>query len=237
MNRILIFDVWADYAHFKKPYTTTSPLTYSIIPRTSITGIIGAICGIKKDENNERFNTANAHIALGILNPIKKASISENLIDTKNARKMARISPRGGRTQIKIEFLKEPKFRIYIEIFDDRDYMALKNYLSNHESVYTVSLGLSENIANFRFAGEFGYEERQGDTEIDSVINMDEVEKESVTFEMGKEYFSDTLPIEMDKDRVVQKYSEILFERNGKKIALGASNYIAVENGENLVWY
>ena len=53
MSKIIIFDIWGDYAHFKKPYTTTSPLTYSIPSRTALTGIIGAIMGIRKDKNNE----------------------------------------------------------------------------------------------------------------------------------------------------------------------------------------
>ena len=51
MKKVLVFDIWSEYGHFKKPYTTTSPLTFSIPSRTALTGIIGAILGIEKGMN------------------------------------------------------------------------------------------------------------------------------------------------------------------------------------------
>lgn len=50
MNSILVFDLWGDLGHFKKPYTTTSPLSYAFPPRPTVAGIISAIVGLKKEE-------------------------------------------------------------------------------------------------------------------------------------------------------------------------------------------
>ena len=81
MSKVIVFDIWGNYAHFRKPYTTTSPLTYSIPSRTVLTGIIGAIMGIEKGKNNEILNYSNCNLSLKILNPIKKVLINQNLIN------------------------------------------------------------------------------------------------------------------------------------------------------------
>ena len=112
MSKIIIFDIWGDYAHFKKPYTTTSPLTYSIPSRTALTGIIGAIMGIRKDKNNEDLNYSKCNLSIRIMNPIKKTIINQNLINTKTAEKMSRMKSKGGRTQIRIENLKDVKYNL-----------------------------------------------------------------------------------------------------------------------------
>ena len=54
----------------------------------------------------------------------------------------------------------------------------------------------------------------------------------STEFEDGKEYFSETLPNEMNESRVVTDYSEILFERNGKGIKAKARDLWEVENDD-----
>ena len=46
-----------------------------------------------------------------------------------------------------------------------------------------------------------------------------------------KEYFSEVMPGEMGEAREVTDYSEILFERNGKKIKAKAKELWEVENG------
>lgn len=52
MDKMLVFDVWGDYAHFRRFYTTTSPLSFPIPPRTALCGLIGAIIGLEKEGND-----------------------------------------------------------------------------------------------------------------------------------------------------------------------------------------
>lgn len=236
MSKLLIFDIWGEYAHFRKPYTTTSPLTYSIPSRTALTGIIGAIIGIEKEKNNVELNYEHCNLSLKLINPVKKVLINQNLIKTNTALMMSRIKQKGGRTQIRFETLKDVKYRIYIEIFDSIKYDILKEKLVNHKPFYSICFGITEHIANSQFIGEFGYTEEKGSTEIDSVINLEKIKKEHLSFEDGKEYFADTYPLEMKEDREVCKYGEILIERTGKRINIKNSNYIKVNNGENIIW-
>ena len=52
--KCLVFDIKGDYGHFKKYYTTSSPLTFSI-PRTTVSGMIGALIGLDKEEYLKYF--------------------------------------------------------------------------------------------------------------------------------------------------------------------------------------
>ncbi len=228
-ERVIVFDVWGDYAHFRKNYSTSSPLTYSFPPRTALSGLIGAVVGLDKAEYFRHFFKVDANIGCKILAPVKKVRIGENLIDTKSAVKMHLIK---NRTQIRFEFVKDPKYRIYFSHSDEQLYKKLKDMLTSHQSVYTPCLGLSQLICSYQFIGEFGLkisgEEVQ---EIDSVVPG----KCLLTpeFEEGKEYFSEVMPGEMGEAREVTDYSEILFERNGRSIRAKAKELWEVENGEH----
>lgn len=236
MPKLLIFDIWGDYAHFRKPYTTTSPLTYSIPSRTSITGIVGAILGIDKNKNNIELNYENCNISLKILKPIKKVLINQNLINTKDAKLMSRMKPKGGRTQIRFETLKDVEYRIYIELFEKEKNIKLKEKLIEHNSFYSICFGITEHIANFKFVGESEYVEKEGNAEIDSVINMENIKNINIKFEEGKEYFADTYALEMKEDREVTKYGEILLERTGNKIKAENIKYLELATGERILW-
>ena len=50
-TNVLIFDVWAPFGYFRKPYTTNTALTYSFIPRSAIEGLVAAILGIDRKES------------------------------------------------------------------------------------------------------------------------------------------------------------------------------------------
>jgi len=229
-ERVIVFDVWGDYAHLRKNYSTTSPLTYSFPPRTALSGLIGAISGLDKTEYFRQFFRNCADIGCKILVPIKKVRIGENLIDTKSAVKMHLIK---NRSQIRFEFVKDPKYRVYFSHSDEQFYKKIIELLSNHQSVYTPCLGLSQLVCNFQFVGEFGMKKSGEDAQnIDSVIpGKCIIEPE---FEEGKEYFSEVMPCEMGEAREVTDYQEILFERNGKCIKAKANELWELDNGERI---
>ncbi len=144
--RIIKFDIWGDYGHFKKFYTTSSPLTFSIPPITAIYGIIGAILGYNKYEYMDILTNKGIKVAVGIKEPIKKIRMGLNWIETKRAGQFFNAIRQ--RTQIKVEFLKNPIYTLWItgngELLDE-----LWSFISNHKSFYTPYLGISECIANF----------------------------------------------------------------------------------------
>jgi len=223
MEQVLVFDVWGDYAHFRKYYTTSSPLTFSIPPRTAVCGLIAGIIGLDKQEYLKYFTKNRADIAVRILNPVKKVRIAENLIDTKNAPMMGRIK---NRTQIRFEFLKDPAYRIYFRHTDTEVYNSARDFLQEGKCVYTPCLGLSEHLASFKFLeeAEFSLQEGDGFVRIDSVVPMPDDSKIELKLEEG-EYFQETLPVEMEEDRTVREYCKTVFERNGKPLSVKVESY------------
>lgn len=234
MNKVIVFEVWGDYAHFRKIYTTTSPLSYPIPPRTALTGLIAAIAGIDKQNYISFFSKDKANIALKIVSPIKKVRITENLIDTKRALNMHIIKTR---TQIRFEFIKDPKYRIYFYHSDNNIYEREKKLIKAHQCIYTPYLGLSELLCNFAFIDEFeitAYNDMDKFIDIDSVVPIPYIKE--ANFDKPGEYFSITMPNEMQKDRIVTKYEEVLFERRGGKVNAKVNKIWELENGEQILF-
>ncbi|MBS7631714.1 type I-B CRISPR-associated protein Cas5 [Candidatus Bathyarchaeota archaeon] len=232
--RVLVFDVWGDYGHFRKFYTTTSPLTFSIPPRTALCGLIGAILGLGKDEYIERLSKKEAKISVRPVNEVRKIRFAENLIDTKKAgRHMNEIS---ARTQIRFEFLKDPRFRVYFSHRSSSIMDQLRELVSDHRCVYTPCLGLSEHIAEFGYLGEFEGEEEilNENVYIHSVIPESDIIK--LEFEEDREYISELMPVEMDSNRIVKEYSNILFERKANPIRAKVKGFTKLKGFENVVF-
>ncbi|MEM0492535.1 MAG: type I-B CRISPR-associated protein Cas5b [Candidatus Thermoplasmatota archaeon] len=241
--KVLVFDVWGDYAHFKKRYTTTSPLTHSIPPRTTVAGLISAIVGLSRETYQEFFTKNKSTIALQILNPIKKTRITLSLISTKSEHL---ISPQmmnyfKQHTLINFEFLKNPKYRVYFSHNDVSFYHRVKKFLNEHKSVYTPSLGLSELICNFRYIGEYNAKQSTPTDYvfIHSVIPIKSSSSGKIIAkihpEEKKKYSLETLPSIMKTYREVEEYLEVLLEEEGRPIEAFPETYLEIEDGTKVI--
>jgi CRISPR-associated protein Cas5h len=152
--KLLSFDIWGEFAVFRRPYSTTSPLTYPFPTRTAVAGFISAILGLDRNSYYDEFNKDNSGIGIQLLSPIRRTHIGQNLIATNKGYYLWDINE-NPRTQILFEVLKDPKFRIFAWLKNENLYNSLKNRLINHLCVYTPYLGLAPMIANFRFHDEF----------------------------------------------------------------------------------
>lgn len=228
--KCLVFDIKGEYGHFRKFYTTSSPLTFSIPPRTTVSGIIGALIGLNKEEYLKYFSKEQAKIAIQIKSPINKTRVSYNLINTKNAKMYSKIKDR---TQVSFELLKNPSFRIYFSHEDENLYNKVKSFLVEGKNYYTLSMGLSEFIAEYEYIDEIDIKaiNQNEFVEIDTVINFNE--EIEIEFENGKEYFKDTLQNEMNIERVVTEYIKVIFERQGLPIKCKTNYYLG--NGEEKI--
>ncbi|MDK2821810.1 MAG: CRISPR-associated protein Cas5h [Clostridia bacterium] len=232
--KVLIWDIWGDYGHFRKYFTTSSPLTFSFPPRPTISGMIGALIGLPKEEYSEYFTKDQAYIGVRILKPVKKTRLGINYINTKEAIDMSKIKTR---SRVKVELLKEPKYRIYLHHKDSGIYKKVKEFLSCGKNYYTLSLGLSELIANYSFIGEEDVKEIGQDTEftpVHSVLPL--FEELEIKFEGDKEYLKDTVPNVQNAERNVVEYIKVIFEKNGHPIICKPQNYLETKAGERFVF-
>ena len=249
-KEILIFDIGSEYGHFRKYNTTTSPLTYSIPARTALAGILGAILGMEREVADgvypdgaipvqEFFSKKNADIAIQILNPVKKENVAFNLINTKTS---FYDLTKAGRTQIEFELLKEPKYRIYFAMDNNPDVLdELTGRIKQKRHHFSPYLGLAQFTATIDFVTNTKGEKKQNENgewvEIITAVNLSKIEEEKpVEFDYTAMYSANNMPIEMNRNREVQEYSEILIEKNGNSVKAKASEYFYVEHFGNIMF-
>lgn len=244
-NQVYVFDIWGEYGHFRKFNTTTSPLTYGIPTRTALIGIIGAILGIERESNigkyavgqtplAEIFAFDKVNIAVQVLNPVNKVMMAFNLLNTKTS--FFNIE---NRTQIEFELLKNPKYRIFIDCKDEKITKELAGRIENKEIHFTVSLGLSQFIANIQAIGFFDAQPLKNSEYVSviSALKMSLLDKKNpIKAEKEFRYLSDTLPVWMTSDRLVKEYAEVLIEGNAKPILAKSEHFINVEFCGNILF-
>ncbi|OYD06228.1 type I-B CRISPR-associated protein Cas5b [Paludifilum halophilum] len=221
--RTLIFDLWGEWGHFRKYYSTSSPLTFSVIPPTAVFGVVGAILGLEKegDQYLKILRQADTLVGVGLRKPVKKSTLGLNLINTKGNVWVPKRRKEGARTQIRTEFLREPGFRLFVSMKDPDLYGELVERVQGHRPFYTLSLGLSELLANFVYVGEadvFKGSAAGEPVEMDSIIPMGLIRQKGIPFTEGKRYKKERMPLAIDDNRVVTSYAECLFETQGSGI-------------------
>ena len=222
--KLLAFDIWGDYAYFRRGYTSTSTITFPFPSRTTISGLIAGILGLEKDSYHDIFNEENSKLGLRIINPIKKININLNYINTKEGFLLSDIKS-NPRVRVQTEFLKDVKYRIYVSLNDNNLMEELYSNLNEHKSIFTPCLGISECIADFSLV----YEEL---FDLNS-INEDNVDINSVVLkstgdllvEPGKKYGIVKSPGFMNSERIVSKFLEYYYEENGNPIKIKNCDY------------
>lgn len=261
IDKLLVFDMWGDYGHFRRGYTTTSALTYPFPPKSTLIGTIGGILGLPNEKENNNYykllKTENIKLSLRILNPIKKIIIKENLVNTKKEDnplyfKYGLISRSKGRSQIPLEFIKAPSYRIYVWI-NNKYLERLKEFLEEHKSFYTPYFGITECIANFRLVKFFEKNEiveiksKNGVYEIDSVIPIPAVEGK-IIIERNIPYGVIKTPLFINEKRETEDYCEFVYNEIGnptdnrmplkaEKISIDYASLTVSVGGENVILF
>jgi len=141
--KVLVFDVSAPFALFRRPYTTTSSYTLPFPPRTTVLGLVGCILGYSTPS---RLN--DARVAVQIKSSLRFLRTGTNFIETKKDSKSSK------RIRISLQLLKSPAYRIFFN-WDDDDFERLKNLLRNRETIFTPYLGTANFIAKLDYVGEY----------------------------------------------------------------------------------
>ena len=66
-EKLIAFDIWGDYAYFRRGYTTTSTVSFPFPSRTTIAGLISSILGFKRDSYYDIFEENNSKIGIKLL--------------------------------------------------------------------------------------------------------------------------------------------------------------------------
>jgi CRISPR-associated protein Cas5h len=208
MNKCLVFTIKSRYGRFRKPYTTTSALTYTIIHPLAVKGILGAVIGI--DKNELYHYTQDFKIAIQVLSKVKKDMQSFNLLNMKKSYKFFRFPSN-------IEFLREPNYRIFVVATEEK-LNTLEETFESGDFVFTPYLGASEHIAKITYEGVYKTEKLKRDIYyVDTAIPEDNIE---LKLREKDEYVIniDNIPIKNNVKREYSQYKKVIFPSEGKKL-------------------
>ncbi|MFH1287097.1 MAG: type I-B CRISPR-associated protein Cas5b [bacterium] len=186
---IIVFRYSGKYAHFRRPYTNVSSLSYPFPPRPTIAGLLGAILGVPKDLVADTFSEQKLKVAISIENQIKTITHVTNFrqdgiggIDYVIKRPKKGWKPKEPKnvpaynkvTQIPMELLVSPSYLVYVHINTDM-FENLLSRLKTERFVYTPCLGLSEFLAKIEYiTDDKAVALNAGEYKVNSVIPKDD---------------------------------------------------------------
>jgi CRISPR-associated protein Cas5h len=210
----LIFEVRGEWAHFRRYYTTTSPLTFPAPPRTTVIGILGAILGIDKNQNPKHFTPSKCHLAVTILNPIQTFRLKENW-------RQGASGPEAFATaRVPVELVRNPRYRIFVQHSDSELLDRLRSCVEKAESYFTPCLGITECLAEVSFVDWIEQKDfvegNLGPVMCTSVAPRSAADPDLLAME-GQAYHlvEHTFPYEGTVDRQFTHH-RVLMERNGQ---------------------
>lgn len=240
INRLLIFDLKGSIAHFRKFYTSSSSLSYSFPPRTTIIGLIGALLGRERDSYYEEFGCDNCKIALSIRKPLRKIMQTVNYIRTKKEDGYASaegVIKRFFEKQISkyptpIELVMPPKltdkilYRIYFFHQNTRVMDELATMVKNGKTKYPLYFGLSEFLAESEFIADVAQQNIKKCSDrnavaIASVCNLAHIVE--LTFDNLEtaetvQYIDEKMPLEFATNREIKSAASFIYEKNQRMI-------------------
>jgi len=207
--RIIAFRIWGDYAHFRRFYTTSSPLTFSLSPPSAVRGLIGAILGLSREEYPETLSHEVSRIGVRLLRPVRKIRLALNYIDTKDGAWIRKPSRGRLHTQVRVEFIKNPDYEIYFHHDDSKLMDKLTEVLRDCRSVFTPYLGITECLANFKFLWDLDIQPISGKADILSAFRKNELL--ALHLKEGTGILIERMPVDVSSDRVLRESDDIVF--------------------------
>ena len=236
---VVVFDIWSSFGYFRRPYTTTTALTFNFIPRSAIEGLVGAILGIQVKDLPSKM--INSKIGLGILTEIRKIPFStmhihsdfwEQMHDYIQSRETTK--KKNYYARVNMELLVNPKYRIYFS--NSKLSEELAGTISKHETVFTPYLGTSSMIANFEYVGTFEYDVKlKSVSELESIVPYSKNKVlPDIVIEKDKLYaIEQNMPGRLDENRELLSSYSVIYNPSGQTIKIrNAEVNVFHHNGE-----
>ncbi len=217
---LIAFDVSSTLAQFRKNYTTTSALTFSIPPPSVLRGLTGSILGLPYPEAIASFKSCR--FGIQVLSPISKVRITTNYINTKNGITPVLIK-KNPHIQVRVEYVREPHYRIFVESTDTELLDRISNMIIAHKSIFTPYLGTACCIARLSWVGKFNGTavKPSGECEVLTAVPRDWIRRMNVV--RGKRYVFERVPLNVDESRTPLDYIDLAFDAGGGPVVVEVS--------------
>ncbi len=225
--RMVIFDISGYMAHFRRFYSSVTPLTYHFPPRNTVTGILACILGYDRDSYYESFSRSKSRIAVALRTAVRRFMLPTNYLNTDQ------ISPqklRGvdNRVPTNMEYLlavppsENVSYRVFVIHEDPLLLDQLARRLIDRRIAYPLSLGPANCLAeaNLVYYGEAQVIESDGEEYlVSTVIPQDSIVSWPTLVEGVKIILEERLPPDFKEGRMPSGVSgNYVFEAGGKPL-------------------
>lgn len=232
----VVFDIEGKFAHFRKFYTNSSSLSYSLPPRTTVEGLIASILGYERDSYYKKLSADKLHIS------VKKNVPTRSLTQTLNyikATSVSQLYSPDEHTQIPFEILtgccEEGKVSYRIYAASDEKFMEeLQERLIKSKFVYPPCLGtvfFQGDVEN-ACACEVLPDKSDEYVPISSAVPFEEI----TDIKVGEyQLIKERMPRDFDENRQVGKSGAYIFDQRGTEIEVKLKNghYVVKRYGYN----
>jgi CRISPR-associated protein Cas5h len=235
------FDVASNFAFFRKNFTTTNALTFAVIPRSAVEGLVSAIVGLSRSDFPAILK--DSKIAVELKSTVRKLNMkymhinkdwwNETLNRYLNNRQFVLQKIR---TQIavpaSVEFLVNPSYRIYVDSNEEIN-EKLSHSLQNKQCYYTPSLGASSCICSTKYIGDFEYESVNSNGDflpVSSIISFNGHMPKIKLQKNTRFATEEDLARHIDNERRSSGTYSVVYSVEPNKIMVSSKDIVKVEN-------
>jgi CRISPR-associated protein Cas5h len=242
---VLSFHLKGKMAHFRRYYSNSSALSYTIPPRTTIIGIVAGLLGYPRDSYYEDFSTDQCKVAVSVRAPIKKQIQKLNLLMVKSPNDLNGSQEFHSQTATELVLPQNIRtgyidYQIWLSHRDQTIMDSLASFIKGPGYVskgISIALGTAQHLGWVEDGQVLEGKEEEGVAEIYSVIPASKLGKLDFT-NPPYEYrlYKEDMPIDFDKERKLKDKGNMLINVLSSPIRAQVNNYVRLSNGEAITW-
>jgi len=241
--RLTVFDVHGFFAVFRKHHSTTSMLSYSFPPRTTIAGMMAAILGYERDSYYDLFSSRKCRIALQVKGDVRHTTNTVNYLMTDRPLTIKKLRGHGGRMPVHVDVLLSGQhclnqlfYRIFFNHEDGRVQGELTERIRQSRFAYPPCLGTAYSLADVRFVDVVDAEVYRPDVEtaVHTVLPASAV-AELHPQEGVRIFFEELVPADFSEGRKLARIETYLYGTGPIRVRLNCEVFSCTVDGEKVV--
>jgi CRISPR-associated protein Cas5h len=227
----LSFTVRGPWAHFRRIDTTVEKLTYRVIPRTTVAGLLAAVLGEPRDSYYDTFEADNSAIAISVAPECELETQAlpqltlptdkkDDLRQAKGTSSSSIVTPKsiaGGRKRRTFEYVVDAGYRIDLVLDDEETFDRLREFLDSGKATYTPCLGKTECLADL--------------TDVNVSTIVDEGDPEAIDSTVPEQHIAP----EPGRPLRMERTPAYMHADSGGRQTTGFTSYGYAPNGETIV--
>lgn len=250
--KLLSFHLRGKVAHFRRYYSNSSALSYSIPPRTTIVGIVAGLLGYERDSYYDVFSLDQCNIAVANCSPVKKLVQKMNLLKVENPNDFN--GSKGYHSQTSTELILPQNIRTgmidYQIWFHHQDSIIMErleqivqfSHVGYGSWGTSLALGAASHLGWLQYEGVMEGEKYDlpNTVEIDTVIPVKYITRLEMSERLEYEYrlVKEDLPLEFDRERRLTECGKgnTIINLCPFPIIANVTNHIKLSNGRAITW-